>query len=152
MIMNKKKSRMKSINKNTAVKCSKTIIINAKPEKVWNVLTNIDKWNTWLTTVSKSKLNGELKPGTTFDWKTGGTKIHSKLHTVEAFSKLGWTGKVYGINAIHNWTFKQTNGSTEITVFESMDGFLARLFKKAFNKTLESDMSKSLDLLKKACE
>ena len=143
---------MKSINDNAPVKCSKTIKINAKPEKIWAVLTDIDNWNKWLTGVSKSTLNGKLEPDTTFDWKTGGMKIHSKLHTVEAFSNIGWTGKVYGINAIHNWTLKETNGSTEIIVSESMDGLLARLVKKSLNKTLEKDMLESLEQLKRACE
>lgn len=35
---------MKSINNNAPVKCSKAIIIKANSEKVWNVISNIDKW------------------------------------------------------------------------------------------------------------
>ena len=143
---------MKLVNKNAPVFNTKTILINAKPETVWAILTNIDGWNTWLTTVSKSILNGALQPNTTFDWKTGGMKIHSKLHTVEPFSNFGWTGKVYDIFAIHNWTFKEVNGSTEVTVSESMEGFSAKLFKKSFNKSLENGMMKSLELLKQTCE
>ncbi len=145
-------STMKSTNTNAPVFNTKTILINAKPEKIWTVLTNIDQWNTWLTTVSKSKLNGTLQPNTTFDWRTGGMKIHSTLHTVEPFAKFGWTGKVYGIYAIHNWSFKEVNGSTEVIVSESMEGFLAKLLNKSFNKTLEKDMIKSLELLKQTCE
>lgn len=143
---------MKPVNNNAPVFNTKTILINAKPENVWTVLTNIDGWNTWLTTVSKSKLNGPLTRGTTFEWKTGGMKIRSKLHTVEPFSNFGWTGKVYDIFAIHNWTFKEVDGWTEITVSESMEGFSAKLFKKSFNKSLENGMIKSLELLKQACE
>jgi hypothetical protein len=106
----------------------------------------------WLTTVSKSKLNGALTANTTFDWKTGGMRIKSKLHTVEPFSNFGWTGKVYDIFAIHNWTIKEVDGWTEVTVSESMEGFSAKLFKKSFNKSLENGMIKSLELLKQACE
>lgn len=147
-----KNSTMNSTNNNAPVFNTKTILINAKPQKVWAVLTNIDDWNKWLTTVSKSKLNGALEPNTTFDWKTGGMKIHSKLHTVVEYSNFGWTGKVYSIHAIHNWTFKEVNGATEVKVSESMEGFLANLFKKSFNRILEKDMAKSLELLKQTCE
>ena len=94
---------MKSINNKAPVKCSKTILINASPEKVWSVLTNIDQWATWQTDITKPKLNGELKLNTTFDWKTGGVKIHSTLLTVEPFNHFGWTGKTFGMVAIHNW-------------------------------------------------
>jgi hypothetical protein len=37
-------SKMKSINNNAPVKCSKTITINASSEKVWAVMTNINDW------------------------------------------------------------------------------------------------------------
>jgi uncharacterized protein YndB with AHSA1/START domain len=145
-------SKMKSINNSAPVKCSKTITINANSEKVWAVMTNINNWATWQTDISKPKLNGELKPETTFDWKTGGVKIHSTLHTVEPFKKLGWTGKTYGLSAVHNWTLTETNGQTNVSVDESMEGFFAGLLKKPFSKNLEKGMQNWLDLLKQECE
>lgn len=145
-------SKMKSINNNAPVKCSKTININANSEKVWQVMTNIDKWATWQTEISNPKLNGELKPKTTFDWKTGGAKIHSTLHTVEPFRQFGWTGKTFGMFAIHNWTLTEKDVKTTVNVDESMEGFFAKLLKKSFNKNLEKGMQTWLDLLKKECE
>lgn len=143
---------MKSINNNAPVTCSKTITVNAHREKVWTVLTNIDNWASWQTDIAKSKLNGELTPTTTFDWKTGGAKIHSTLHTVEPFKNFGWTGKTFGMYAIHNWTLTEVNGKTKVSVDESMEGFLAKLLKTSFNKNLEKGMQNWLDLLKKECE
>ncbi|MBI3233069.1 MAG: SRPBCC family protein, partial [Bacteroidetes bacterium] len=64
-------SIMININNQAPVKCSKTITINASKEKVWTVLTNINQWATWQTEISNPKLQGELKPQSTFDWKTG---------------------------------------------------------------------------------
>jgi hypothetical protein len=54
--------------------------------------------------------------------------------------------------AVHNWTFIKMNGQTKVIVDESMDGFLAGLLKKLFNKNLKRDMQNWLDLLKKVCE
>ena len=143
---------MKSINNNAPVKCSKTITINAGIEKVWAVMTNINNWAFWQTEISNPKLNGELKPETTFDWKTGGAKIHSTLHTVEPFKQFGWTGKTFGMLAIHNWTLIEKDGKTTVAVDESMEGFFAKLFKNPFSKNLEKGMQTWLDLLKKECE
>ncbi len=143
---------MQGINYNAPVKCSKTITINASSEKVWSVMTDVDNWATWQTDISKSKLNGKLKPGTTFDWKAGGVKIHSTLHTVEPFKKFGWTGKTWGMFAIHNWILTETDGQTKVSVDESIEGFFVKLFKKAFSKQLEKGMQSWLDLLKKECE
>jgi len=143
---------MKSINNNAPVKCSKTITINANSEKVWAIMTNIDKWATWQTEISNPKLKGELIPKSTFVWKTGGAKINSTLHTVEPNKQFGWTGKTFGMFAIHNWTITEINGQTRVSVDESMEGFLAGLLKKSFNKNLEKGMQNWLDLLKQECE
>ena len=143
---------MKSINSNAPVQCRKTITINAHREKVWAIMTNINEWATWQTDIAHPQLNGTLAAGTTFDWKTGGVKIHSTLHTVEPFHQFGWTGKTFGLFAIRNWTTTETTGQTLVEVKESMEVFLARLFKKSFNNNLEKGMQTWLDLLKKACE
>lgn len=144
--------KMRSINNNAPVKCNKSITINASSEKIWAFITNINDWATWQTDISKPTLNGELQPETTFDWRTGGVKIHSTLHTVEPFKQFGWTGKTFGMFAIHNWTLVEQDGKTIVTVEESMEGFLASVFKKTFNKNLEKGMQKWLNLLKQVCE
>ena len=143
---------MKSINNNAPVMCSKTITIAASSEKVWALLTNINNWDNWQTDISKPKLNGELKPNSTFDWKSGGAKIHSTLHTVEPFQKIGWTGKTFGMFAIHNWIITEKDGNIEVSVEESLEGFFAKLLKNSFNKSLANGMQNWLDLLKKECE
>lgn len=143
---------MRSFNNNVPVRCSKTIAINKDSKKVWKVLTNINNWTNWQTDITKTKLNGELKPQTTFDWYSGGAKIHSTLHTVEPYRQFGWTGKTFGIFAVHNWTLTETEGYTKVDVDESMEGLLAGLFKKSFNKSLDNGMQKWLELLKQECE
>jgi hypothetical protein len=143
---------MKSINNNASVKCSKTITTTASSKKVWAVLTNVNNWDNWQTDISKPILNGELKPNSTFDWKSGGAKIHSTLHTIDPYKQFGWTGKAFGMFAIHNWTILEKDGKTEIHVEESLEGFFPKLLKNTFNKSLENGMEKWLDLLKQECE
>lgn len=143
---------MKSINSNAPVTCSKSININTTAEKVWQLLTAIDNWATWQKEISNPVLNGKLIPGSTFTWKTGGASIYSTLHTVQPFQYFGWTGRTFGMYAIHNWTLTEQNAVTTVTADESMEGFIARLFRKAFSKNLERGMENWLMLLKHACE
>lgn len=143
---------MKSINYNAPVQCSKSISINADSKKVWEILTNINKWENWQTDISKPRINGELLINNKFEWKTGGAKIHSTLHTVEPHKCFGWTGKTFGMYAIHNWTLTESNGQTKVLVDESMEGFLACVFQKSFTKNLEKGMQHWLELLKSECE
>ncbi len=100
-------STMKTINENAPVKCSKSISINAQPEKVWRILTDINNWSSWQTDISNPKLTGNLTPNSTFKWKTGGAKINSTIHTVNYLNQFGWTGKTFGMLAVHNWTIAQ---------------------------------------------
>lgn len=141
-----------STNAKAPVQCSKRIVIKASPATVWNVLTNIDGWATWQTKISKPILNGPLQPGTTFDWKTDGSGIHSTIHTVDPHQHFGWTGKTMGIYAVHNWTLTEVPGGTQVLVDETMEGFLARLLKTWFNKNLSSDMEFWLEQLKTQSE
>jgi hypothetical protein len=141
-----------NISNNAPVRCSKTVLINSNIEKVWSTITNIDNWTTWQKDISSAKLNGELKPTTTFDWKANGLKIHSILHAVVPYKYFGWSGKIFGVFAVHNWTITEKKGQAEVKVEESMQGFLAVFFKKYFNKNLEKGMLVWLDLLKKECE
>lgn len=143
---------MTGINKNAPVVCIKQTTINATAEDVWKVLSDITNWPAWNSDVSFAKLNGELAPTTTFDWKTGGVGIHSTLHTVNPAKELGWTGKSMTMFAIHNWTLTSENGNATVSVEESMEGFLARLFKKALSKSLEKGMESWLVQLKQQVE
>lgn len=88
---------MKSIINSAPVKAEKSIIINSNIERVWKVLTDIDNWSNWNSYISKSKINGGIETGQTFDWKTGGTKLHSEIHTYNPKNEFGWTGKILGV-------------------------------------------------------
>ena len=143
---------MKCINHKAPVKYSTSSLIHAPANKVWEVMTNIESWPQWQKEISKTKIKGAIKPGSSFEWKSSGISIHSTLHTVVPASQFGWEGKSLGIFAIHNWTIKEKNGKTEVLMEGSMEGFLAGLFKKSFNKNLEKGMVSWLELLKKECE
>jgi uncharacterized protein YndB with AHSA1/START domain len=143
---------MQSINNNAPVKCSRSITINADAKKVWKVLTDINNWPAWQKDITLSEMTEDLKSGNTFTWKSGGIRIRSKLHTVVHQKQFGWTGKTMGIFAIHNWSLFHKDGKTTVYAEESMEGFLAGLFRKSLNQNLEAGMQKWLDHLKQKCE
>jgi len=101
---------MQNINHKAPVSCTKSVVIPAPASHVWKVLTDINRWPEWQREISKARANGPLEAGTTFDWKTGGMSIHSTLHTVQPSTHFGWTGKVMGIYAIHNFSLLEEMG------------------------------------------
>ncbi len=143
---------MKEINSNAKVKALRTVEINADIRKVWQLLADIDNWKNWNSGITKSSFNGTPKAGDKFHWKTGGTNLQSEIHTYEPFRKFGWTGKVFGVFAIHNWKLNENNGITTVIVEESIEGFLTKILPNLFQKSLEKGMDSWLQDLKKEAE
>lgn len=139
------------IDDKAAVQASTDILIAARDEKVWRLLSNIDGWPKWQSTISFARTTGPLKPGTEFTWTTGGTKIKSRLALVVPNTDLSWTGSARGAKAIHVWHLKAVEGGgTLVTTKESMSGFLLRMFYSS--KDLAKSQKEWLEALKGAAE
>ncbi|MCW3467120.1 SRPBCC family protein [Chitinophaga nivalis] len=141
-----------TIHENAPAKTRLKINIQADPEKIWAIMSDVDHWSVWNTDIQDVKLNGAFQQGTTFDWKTGGLNIHSTLHTAKPYHQIGWSGTAFGAFAIHNWTFTPKGGYTEVTVEESMEGWLVELLPKKFQSVLEKKLHSWLQQLKKEAE
>ena len=91
------------IQEKAAVKASSEIVVRASSESVWTLLTSLGNWPEWGPEISMAKINGPLEPGTTFEWRTGGAKIESRIALVRPTMQLAWTGTAYKARAIHVW-------------------------------------------------
>lgn len=139
------------VNQQAPVFQSGKIFIQASPEVVWGVLTDINNWPNWNPKISRASLSGPIGPGAAFKWKINGAGIQSTLHTVTPNRAFGWTGVTFGGSAIHNWYLEPENGGTVVRVEESMDGWLVRIFKGKMNRDLAADMAFWLSKLQEAC-
>mgnify|MGYP003574926580 CR=1 FL=1 len=131
---------------------SSTVHINASVEKVWSVLVGIENWPSWQTDIVEAEFDGKLVAGNNFFWRNQGTKIKSKLHTVHTFHAFGWTGRVMGIEAIHNWTLYAAESGTILRCEESMTGILAWILSSVLRSKLASGLEYWLGSLKIECE
>ncbi|MEM6319750.1 MAG: SRPBCC family protein [Bacteroidota bacterium] len=141
-----------TINQAAPVVQKKEIIIHAVPEKVWQILTNIESWDDWNKRIKDPKLQSALAVGGRFIWKTNGSKIKSAIHSFAPNHFFGWQGKAFGATAIHNWYLAPTKNGTKVRVEESMEGWIIRLMKKKMNEKLAADMVYWLERLKEESE
>jgi len=146
--MNAQSQQQVTINQEAPVIKVGEIIINTEPENIWNVLINIENWGDWNKRIKKPTLQNELKAGSAFTWRTNGSKIKSKIHTLSEYKMLGWTGKTFGAKAIHNWYLEPIMNGTKVIVEESMEGWIVKLFKKKMNRKLADDIQYWLEQLK----
>jgi uncharacterized protein YndB with AHSA1/START domain len=141
------------INENAPVKSKNRIEIQAPIDRVWSILTDIEKWTQWQTSVTETTVEGTIEEGTNFKWKVGGLFFKSKIHTSRPNTVFGWTGRTIGVSAIHNWTLmKKEDNVTIVIVEESLQGVMPELFKKYFQKNLDKSMLTNLLELKNASE
>jgi uncharacterized membrane protein len=141
------------INEDAVLKTSKEIEIQAPVDKVWKIQTGINAWPNWQPEIADAKMAGDLEPGASFAWKSGGFKLTSTIGKISENNFIGWSGKGFGASAIHTWEFGQLeNGNTLVRTKESMDGWLVRLLKGIMDKKLNESLDIWLDALKKASE
>jgi hypothetical protein len=141
-----------NINESAPVKATREVYIEAAAGSVWTILTGIDRWPGWNAAVSRARLEGSLKPGTIFRWKSGGSSIVSTLQEIEPGNRVSWTGRTLGVAAVHVWTLRPQGSGVLVTTLESFEGWLVRLFRGAFQRLLDRSLEDTLHALKSAAE
>ncbi len=128
------------------------IQIAAAPAAVWDVLTDFAQWPSWNPDVKAMSIDGAVAPGTEFEWKSGPAPIRSTIRRVEPPSVIAWTGKTFGMSAIHVYRLEARDGGTLVRTEESFDGWLARLLRGRMKKTLQDALESGLRRLKTRVE
>ncbi len=141
-----------TINNNAPVVAASEIEIAAGPEIVWDVMIKIDQWPTWNPDIEEVFLDGEVAEGSEFRWKSGPGMITSTIRRIERPRFLAWTGKTFGIRAIHIWRMEPRDGNTLARTEESWEGLVARMFRGRMQKTLENAINAGLNYLKAEAE
>ncbi|HTY94037.1 MAG TPA: SRPBCC family protein [Steroidobacteraceae bacterium] len=126
--------------------------IAAPPERVWQLLTRIDRWSEWNALVERAKLDGQLEPGSLFHWKSKGLTVTSTLRDVVPCRRLAWTGKALGTRAIHTWELAATPSGTLLRTAESFSGWLPKLMPRAMQRTLEETLPAWLQAVRSEAE
>lgn len=141
------------INETAILKTDKEIEIHAPIGVVWKLLTDIESWPTWHPHISGVKLKGPVEPGTHFEWKSDGFKLHSVIEEVIENSSIGWIGSGFGTSAVHVWEIIPViEGKVLVRTTESMDGWMVKLFKAKMEKKLNESLLFWLRALRKTAE
>jgi uncharacterized protein YndB with AHSA1/START domain len=140
------------INPVAPVVGASVIEIAAARELVWDVLTGIERWPSWNPDVKSVSMDGGVFEGSVFRWKSGAATITSTLEHVEAPRRIAWSGKAFGLNAIHAYALEARNGTTLVHTEESYDGLVARVFRSRLQKTLDDALEGGLQHLKVEAE
>ena len=134
------------------------IIINSKPEKVWDILTDFEKhpeWNPFIKSISGNKKVGEQLIVKIQPPDGGGMTFKPLILKFEQNREFRWIGKLLlkGIFDGEHY-FKLTdnnNGTTTFVHGEQFGGILVGFLGKTFEKT-KSGFQLMNEALKEECE
>jgi uncharacterized protein YndB with AHSA1/START domain len=128
------------------------IQIDAPPEVVFGVLSDLSGWPSWNSDVRSISVAGGVQPGTAFRWKAGGATMSSRLETVTPPSEIGWTGKAMGIDAVHVFQLEARDRGTLARSQESFRGLIPSVLKSYSRKLLQRGIDTILSALKTEAE
>ena len=136
------------INDEAPVRGRREEQIAAPADVVWDVLTDIDAWPRWNAEVESATVAGVVAPGTEFRWKAGPGTIQSRIERADRPRLLAWTGRTFGLSAIHVWRLEPRDEGTHVTTEESMEGLPARVLRGMVQKNLDRSLDAWLRGLK----
>ena len=139
------------VNRSAPAVASSKIEVAAPPEVVWDVIADFPAWPDWNPEVKSISIEGPVAEGTRFRWKAA-TTITSTLREVERPGAIGWTGKAFGLAAVHVWRLDPRNGGTLLRTEESWEGPLPRLLRGRMQRTLQDSLDAGLPHLKSEAE
>ncbi len=126
------------------------IVVNATPEEVWQVWSQIEQWPEWsseLHNSAKFTSDNKWEVGSTFEQNinlgmAGTVTSYETLKVVDQGKKVMWWKDKEGIKSCHTWVFENAGvGKTKITNIEVFDGTIIGLMKPI----LISDWQKKFD-------
>jgi hypothetical protein len=140
---------------NAPVFATGEVEVSADPETVWAVMADIARWPDWKPDITAATVQGPVRPGTSFSWKSGPGTIRSTFQVVQRPTELSWTGTTMKIPAIHVDQLPasdQQPGHTTVRREASWSAPLARLFRRPFTRTLQTAIDIGLVRLKAESE
>ncbi|MBO7743138.1 SRPBCC family protein [Paenibacillus sp. MWE-103] len=129
-----------------------SIEIEAAPEIVWKIQTDIEQWPTWQKDISDAQLSGPVAVGSVFRWETHGLKIASTIREVVPKRRIVWGGPALGIEGIHVWSITPTPTGVLVHTTESWDGPPVAADPDGMRAALASSLEAWLAVLKTTAE
>ena len=128
------------------------IVISARPEVVWDTLTDLRSWPDWLPGVQAVHVDEPVRIGTRFRWKAGPGTITSEIVDSDRPRSVAWKGRTLGITAVHVWRTEEQGASTRVFTEESWGGLIPRVLRGFSARTVRKALENGVQALKTEAE
>lgn len=143
---------MTTIDETAPVVVRLSIKIDAPLATVWDLHTDIPGWPAWNADIEGAAVNGPLRPGSSFTWRTHGLDITSTVQELVPGERIVWGGPAAGITGVHVWTFEQNSDHVTVHTEESWSGDPVEAATEQLGQALHASLADWLAALKARAE
>ncbi|WP_034090043.1 SRPBCC family protein [Streptacidiphilus albus] len=140
------------IDRDAQVQAFHSLRIEAPPDQVWALLSDVPRWPAWAATVRDVRVPEGLAVDLPFSWRIQGSKIVSRIAVLTPEREMTWTGVCSGgmAKAVHRHRLRAEGDGTVVSAEESIAGLLLPLFYSS--EKLQQSMEDWLAGLRAAAE
>lgn len=94
-------ARAGRVDPDAPVHATGEVVIEAPPERVWSVLSDVRGWPSIRADIHDVEATGPAAPDASFTWATAGIRLTSRFGLVERPHRLTWVTHAPGIALVH---------------------------------------------------
>ncbi len=133
----------------------KKSVINARPQDIFNVLMNVERWNQWTKSITKISIldSRQLAPGVKI--KVLQPKLPPTIWTIKEIitdKLLTWEKRYLGFSMLSEHSISIQNNEITVTIRITYIGPLAALFYKLTHALTDNYMTLEIKGLRRECE
>ena len=127
--------------------------VNASPEKIFNIYSQVNQWSIWDPDTNSAVLNGDFSANTVIDLQTqSGSRVKIKLLEVVKNHSFITESKLPLCVIQFEHTLKPLENQTIVTHKISFSGILGSVFSFLLASQMKKSLSQTLLALKKYAE
>lgn len=131
------------------------IDIDAPPEKVWEVITDIERWPGWTKSVRSASLttDGPFGAGTAARLDlAGGPPSEWTVTEIEEGRMFTWESKAPGVHSVASHVIEPREGGSRVKLWARNSGWLATLLGPYLSRVGRRNLKWESEGLKQRCE
>jgi len=137
------------------VKHEETILIDAPPEKVWSVYTDVERWPEWTPTMQKIERleDGPLAAGSTarIEAKGGPPSVWTVTELTDGRS-FTWESSARGVKLVAWHLIEPDGDGSKVTLGVRMTGLMATLLGPFLRSLAKRNVRTEAEGVKRRCE
>jgi uncharacterized protein YndB with AHSA1/START domain len=132
-----------------------SISIDAAPERVWAVMTDVERWPEWTATVAEARRldDGDFAVGSKTRLKQPRVpKLTWTVSAMEPGRSFEWRARAPGVSTVAGHRILQEGTGSLVTLWVDQGGLLVKLMRGRFAGMAEEYLQIEAEGLKRRCE